>query len=249
MNFGTQTIRTLLQSGSKFCCLVFVVLSCQQLLVFIGSIDSFSYFSLVTFSHHLFYPFCPPILPCSFTLSLQSSHLPAVLMSSLPVSFSLPVLLSPSRLLRYTECHCSDNYLLTCLCHHHPCLSVGAICAQLGARLPVLFCPAREGENHTWGHRSETPTQTYTYCLILRSSFLDTQTRTHTFCWQIPLPFLLPLGLGGVSWDERHTAVATTVPSVLSCSVCFVLFCQHYIQRKRVVAGVVLPWQSYLEDT
>lgn len=56
----------------------------------------------------------------SFLIPLLS---PSLFPSSLlkPSSFLFPHISFPSPfLLRCTQCHCSDNYLLTCLCHHRP---------------------------------------------------------------------------------------------------------------------------------
>lgn len=68
-----------------------------------------------------------------------------------------------------------------------PSLSVAAICAQLGARLPVSFCPARGGQSHTWGHRSQTSIVTHAHSLLLCYSFVDTQTHTKTPSADSPL--------------------------------------------------------------
>lgn len=54
-----------------------------------------------------------------------------------------------------------------------PSLSVAAICAQLGARLPVPFCPACGGGSHTG--MQVAPTQTERR---LCSDFSETQTQT-----------------------------------------------------------------------
>lgn len=126
-----------------------------------------------------------------------------------------------------------------------PSLSVAAICAQLGARLPVLFCPARRGESHTWGHRSETPTHKRMHALSFSVliSLTHKPTLKHLLLTGPLSPPALPLGLGGVSRDERHAAVATTVPSVLSCSLLFALFSSvsTTYRRKEVLGGALLP--------
>lgn len=76
-----------------------------------------------------------------------------------------------------------------------PSLSVAAICAQLGARLPVSFCPARGGQSHTRGHRSHTSTVTHAQSLLLCYSFFDTQTHTQTPSADSPLsPLCCPWG-------------------------------------------------------
>ena len=90
-------------------------------------LDCFSEFSLLPspLPH-------PPILSCSFTLSVTLSrgllktfpHLSVFIMSSFSPLLSF---CPPPRPRRCTQCHCSDNYLLTCLCRHRPCLLLPSV--------------------------------------------------------------------------------------------------------------------------
>lgn len=99
-----------------------------------------------------------------------------------------------------------------------PSLSVAAICAQLDARLPVPFCPARGGREPYMGAQIRDY-HTNTYTLSLSLFFFLWHTNPHTFCSQLPSSTVLPLGLGGVSTQQYPPQ------SLLSCPVMFCLLC------------------------
>lgn len=106
------------------------------------------YKQMITGTHAIFFPFVPSPFFISLVLDLTASSScltyfhsstpppfpPCPLpLPSLSLSFSLsqPPQISTSSFLpphpRCTRCHCSDNYLLRYLCHHHACLLLPSV--------------------------------------------------------------------------------------------------------------------------
>lgn len=90
-----------------------------------------------------------------------------------------------------------------------PSLSVAAICAQLGARLPVPFCPACVGGAYRNAKRLPHKQNTDS----VQSSPTHKPTLKHLLLTGL-LSLVLPWGKVGVGQGERHTAVA---PRSLLC--------------------------------
>lgn len=70
-------------------------------------------------------PYCLVPLPSRSLFLLAFSKFPFTLRASF--QSSSPLLSASSCLLRCTQCHCSDNYLLKCLCRHRPCLLLPSV--------------------------------------------------------------------------------------------------------------------------
>lgn len=167
-----------------------------------------------------------------FLLAFSNYHLfivkmlyPSPLLSICPASC----------VLRCTQCHCSDNYLLKCLCLR-PSVCGCHLCLVRCARLPVSLCPARGGKKASHGVTS----------LRFPHKHGPTKPDAHTLLTGPTFPMHCPRGYLGLA--GKRASQQWPPKSLLSCPVNFVLFCQHWIWKK-VEAAEVFPLKSYLGDT
>lgn len=104
-------------------------------------------------------------------LSFTSSPQCVTFLSPLLLVSSCPPVLATS-----TECHCSDNYLLTCSCHHRPCLLRPSVPSQVPASLCHSAPPVSGG--HTRMQRGSHTNRTQTLFRLLQR----TNPHLNTFC-------------------------------------------------------------------
>jgi len=191
-------------------------------------------------------PFSPPppsplpsilfLYPLCHSFSWPSQIL-VIASSCHPLSLSFCPSSRPSRC---TQCHCSDYYLLTCLWRHRPCLLLPSVPSEVPASLCRSALPVGERAIHGAQIR-DTHTHTHTLSLFLGSLFIDTHTHARTPSADSPPPSSSPLCCpwGEVGREARSSS--HHIPSVRSSSVSSALFCQHYLWRKAVAAGALLP--------